>query len=151
MTSVEDLYKRYQFSPKINEQKDLDAAIAWFKKEATNSIVELEDKTGYKTQFKEEFIRHAVEDHKKEHREKYIGNFKEVFTNADEIWSVINKGKLERVYIKYYQDFPLMILVDVDSSTPYSMVELTRIENGKKVLNDVQIINKRSNQLLYRQ
>lgn len=152
MQTAEELYKKYEFD-KSAAFKTTKEAFAWFDGIAKDGVIKLKDETGYTTNFKREYVRHAMEDHGTEKRMDYIGNFIKVFKEPDEIWSNVNSAtsSLERYYIKYYKDFPLMIIVDVDNANnPYSFVEISKLIKAKKVLNETQLTNKRMGQLLYR-
>jgi len=152
MPSVESLYNRFSFEPKI-EFADKAEAYNWFNDIAPQGSITEKDPTGLELQIDRDFISHAIEDHKKEHRENYIGNVLDVIKSPDEIWSNKNdKGKLERYYIKYYRNWPLMLITDIENNIkPYSFVEVTTLDKkGKKILNEKQLINKRKNQLIYR-
>ena len=131
MKPVEDLLT----NKSANNFSSVEQANNWWKDISTNGILDLKDPKGLTIRIDDETIRHTIEDHPKENRWKFINEIVNVITDADEIWSTRIKGNIERIYIKYYDQTPLIVRVN-DSMRPYSihnMLEDKKINKGQAI------------------
>jgi hypothetical protein len=147
MPSVENLYKQNTFTPRLEIQTPTDA-YKWFADTTgAKDVMIQKDITGVNIQVDKELIRHAIEDHPKENRFEFVGNVLDVLKAPDEVWSNRTDNSLERYYIKYYADFPIVVYVnEEDGMRAYTMFEAQR--KGK--LNGTAIKNLRRGILIYR-
>jgi len=70
---------------------------------------------GTEIKFSEYKYVHTVDHHKSEKRHELIPNIKDIFQSPDEIWAYRNKGKLDTIYIKFYEDYPYVITTSDDA------------------------------------
>lgn len=82
----------------------------WNGKADNNGAFGLTDDQGYSVEFNSQFLEHL--DVKKQGRYRFAINLESVFKDADEKW--FNQGKSTNtwVYIKYFKDYPYILIVE---------------------------------------
>lgn len=146
MASVEKLYANNNF-PKTKAVLTEPEAYEWFEnKAADKGYFDIKDVQGATLRCDSEYIRHVIQDHKKQKRYEFISNTEDIVKDPDEIWNNKNgKGDLIITYIKYYDDFPYT--VNVDNGRTFSMYKFNTDE-GK--VNTKSINQDRTGVLIYR-
>ncbi|MDL2315048.1 hypothetical protein LJC16_02180 [Bacteroidales bacterium OttesenSCG-928-C19] len=109
MKTPEEIYADPSKMPNIN-QVDFDEFV---KNYSENGIMKIEDPQGFNLSFDESFFDHLK---KSKHTEE-IGELLNVASQPDEVWEHFKsglkyKGEFFRTYIKYYEETPIVLLVD---------------------------------------
>ena len=149
MPSVQKLYSKYDFPAKI-ELADKAAANAWWSdmagglrsdfyiKDVNNVVIKLDNN-----------FRFHISEQNADKRWKFIANIPEIIKSPDEIWSLKEKGQLKRYYLKYYNDAPIVVMVNATDTEPLRAYTATELQRGGKM--NVANINKiRRGTLIYR-
>lgn len=105
---------------KIYENEDLtsfeglpnkDAASAyWTSMTNGTGTVNVKSLDGLDVVFDNDFAKKAIA-HEQD-RYKFLNQFSDVVKSPDEIWANRRNGKIERTYIKYYDDYPIIVGID---------------------------------------
>ncbi len=74
-----------------------------------------------------------------------IGNIDDIVTNPDEIWSYMNNGKLETIYLKYYENHPISV-----HCTDSDITAINALENSNGSYNEAAIRQVRKGILQFR-
>lgn len=112
MPSVDKLYDQLDF-PQAARLNSKEAAIKWWT-DRTGDVrgsFDAKDYSGFTIRFDKTFRKHVFEDNA-ERRYLTINNVEDIIQNPDEVWSLMERGKLKRFYLKYYDDFPYVVRAD---------------------------------------
>lgn len=109
MRSVKQIYDLNDL-PVISYMPNKDAADTWWLQKAgsVRGSFDVKAPTGINVRFDNNYRNHVLNDNPDD-RHRFLHKSAEVVTNPDEVWSVKNKGILETRYIKYYDDFPVVV------------------------------------------
>jgi SPP1 gp7 family putative phage head morphogenesis protein len=99
---------------------DRDAANAWWKTKAGSlkGSFDVSDHAGNIIRFDGDFRKHLLEGNR-DGMHAIIPNCENIVKHPDEVWAVMEQGKLKTNYLKYYSDFPYV--VGVNDNTAYAM------------------------------
>lgn len=144
MPSVEKLYAGNDFEHAL-VLPDQDAANRWWKDKAGSlkGSFDIKDHAGNTIRFESDFRKHVMEDNK-DGRHSIIANCEAIVKNPDEVWAIMEQGKLKTFYLKYYSDFPYVVRASENSA--YTMHTFEK--DGK--LNETSLAKLRRGILLHR-
>lgn len=108
MATIEQLYKKYEFPAKIKIGSTTEANSWWtdqapgvradfFVKDVNGVVVKMDDAFRTNTLDSDNWT--------------YIANIKDVLEAPDEVWSIRIGDKLDRYYVKYYKESPVVVSV----------------------------------------
>ena len=103
--------------PTFAPDTDKGFALGWWKEQAgsLNADFELKSVDNLSVNFDVEFRRHVLDDNR-DNRSRFLKELKEVLQNPDEVWSNRLKGTVTNIYLKYFEDAPLALIVDADKT-----------------------------------
>jgi len=128
-----------------NLSDDDEAAIKCFNSIKSNSSYDdVKDPTGLTIRITDKTIKHILKDNG-DKRRNYIGSIQESLNSPDEIWTTNIDNVIQRVYIKYFDNLPVVARVDIDNN----LFTFHDILKNKKVNSD-QARNLRKGILIYK-
>lgn len=145
MRSIKQIYDLNDL-PELNYLADKETANNWWHHMAGGDLrgsFDLKAQDGLTIKFDNNFRRHVMEDNTDD-RFKFIHTLVDAVKAPDEIWSVRGKKALETRYIKYYDDFP--VIVQVSDSSAATMFQANK--DGK--INIDTMRKQRQGQLKYK-
>lgn len=153
LPSVKHLYNQNSYPARIEMASESEYN-AWWKDMVNINRTDnffLQDKTGLTVLFDspetpgnnsgaDNYFKSKILIKKNEERWAFAGNIPDIITDADEIWSIRYRNKLQRYYIKYYDNKPLVIVVVeedniIKAKTMFEMEEeaFTRMRKGELI------------------
>lgn len=123
MKSVSALYNKFEFEPAFAFGTEIEANAWWQSQSGTleGSFFE-RDINGVVVKFDNDFRLKNVKDNS-------IGNVKTILSKPDEVWSFRVKNKIERYYLKYYKDSPMIVRVIDDNGLKAFSMQTSFAEN----------------------
>lgn len=145
MQSIETIYANNYF----DEAKTLESSFAaneWWTNRAGSlrGYIDVKDVSGNTIRFPNKFRVHVLEQNN-DNRFKHLSNLEDIVSNPDEVWSYKERGVLQKVYIKYYEDMPQA--VRVEGTDAFTMYKFARKDGS---VNIESIGRARRGALLYR-
>ncbi|AYD48212.1 PBECR2 nuclease fold domain-containing protein [Arachidicoccus soli] len=146
------IYETYKFDAPVEFANKEEANKWWLDNAGTQrGSFDIDDNKGLAIRFDNKFRNHVIEQNN-DGRETIIGNVKDILQRPDEVWSIATERKgvksLQRTYIKYYKDFPMVVQVD-GSGEAATMFEASKTTKEGKLLNKDSIENLRQGNLIY--
>lgn len=109
MRSVKQIYDLNDL-PSISYMPNKDAADTWWLQKAgtLRGSFDVVAQGGISVRFNNDFRNHVLGDNA-DGRYGFLHKCKEVVSIPDEVWAIRKKGVLETNYIKYYDDYPIVV------------------------------------------
>jgi len=147
LQSVEKIYDKGDLAS-YKPLADKEAANKWWSENAGSlrGSFDMKSIDGLTVNFDNGFRNHVFEQNKDD-RFLFVDQVKALLESPDEVWSNRTSDKLMNIYIKYYKDAPMALLVDVDNNVRASTI--FELKKGKKINFD-GIANMRKGALKYR-
>jgi SPP1 gp7 family putative phage head morphogenesis protein len=132
LRSGEKIYNGVTDLPSYKALTDKATANAWWEDMAGSQrgSFELESLDNLAVTFDNDFRNHLLEK-AGEDRFKFIKEVKTLLEDPDEVWSNRVKDKVTNLYIKYFKDVPMVLVVDAENTV--RAVTLYEVQKGGKI------------------
>jgi len=116
MRSGEKIYANDDL-PKFKPLADKDAANAWWQQMAGSQRgnFDLKAVDNISVTFDNEFRNHVLEDNRDD-RFRFLNQLKQLVQSPDEVWANRQKGVVNTIYIKYFENAPIALVVEADKT-----------------------------------
>lgn len=132
LRSGEKIYNTATDLPTYTPIQDKAVANAWWEDMAGSKrgSFDIESIDNLSVTFDNEFRNHVFEQNSDD-RYKFVKEVKELLQNPDEVWSNRVKGRIDNIYIKYFDNMPMVLVVEADQSV--RAVTVYEVQKGGKI------------------